>query len=197
MRIPSDDEIRTLHARHAPSREAFDLVYTHCRIVCRIAEQLLDGHSRLDAELVRAGCLLHDIGVYRLYDGAGELDHARYVRHGVLGDELLGEEGFGGELRRFCSHHVGVGISGDDVGRERLPIPVADYLADSGEERLVMYADKFHTKSSPPTFLTADSYAARVGRFGPGKAAAFAALRAEFGEPDLASLVEEYDHTLR
>jgi uncharacterized protein len=197
MRVPPDDEIRALHSRHAPTREAFDLVYTHCRIVCEIAERLLDGRPGLDAALVRAGCLLHDIGVYRLYDGAGVLDHGRYVRHGVLGDELLGEEGFGGELRRFCSHHVGVGISGDDVGRECLPIPVADYLAETGEERLVMYADKFHTKSSPPTFLTADSYAARVGRYGADKAAAFAALRAEFGEPDLTSLVEAYGHALR
>jgi uncharacterized protein len=196
MRIPSDDEIRALHAGHAPTREAFDLVYTHCRIVCEIAERLLDGRPGLDAGLVRAGCLLHDIGVYRLYDGAGELDHARYVRHGVLGDELLGEEGFAGELRRFCSHHVGVGITSADVGRECLPIPVADYLAETGEERLVMYADKFHTKSSPPTFLTADSYAARVGRFGADKAAAFAALRAEFGEPELTSLVEAYGHAL-
>jgi hypothetical protein len=43
---------------------------------------------------VRAGRLLHDIGVYRLYDAAGKLDHANYIRHGFLGYGLLAEEGF-------------------------------------------------------------------------------------------------------
>src|SRR5690625_3660954 len=42
MVIPSDEEIRALHERYAPTRKAFDLVLTHCEIVCAIAEQLLD-----------------------------------------------------------------------------------------------------------------------------------------------------------
>jgi hypothetical protein len=32
MRIPADEEIRVLHEKHAPAGDAFDLVYTHCRI---------------------------------------------------------------------------------------------------------------------------------------------------------------------
>jgi uncharacterized protein len=193
MRIPSDAEIRALHEKHAPTREAFDLVHTHCEIVCAIAERLLDG---LDAALVRAGALLHDIGVYRLYEG-GELDHSRYIRHGMLGHDLLAEEGFPEPLRRFCSCHVGVGLTSEDVRRAGLPLPVADYLPESGAERLVMYADKFHTKSTPPTFVTADAYAVDVRRFGADKPAAFAALRREFGEPDLAPLAEAYGHAVR
>jgi uncharacterized protein len=71
MVIPSDARIRALHERYAPTPEAFDLVHTHCEIVCAIAEQLLDRTaSALDRALVRAGCLLHDIGVYRLYDSS-------------------------------------------------------------------------------------------------------------------------------
>lgn len=194
MRIPPDEEIRALHSKHAPTREAFELVHTHCSIVCAIAERLMV--PGVDAGLVRAGCLLHDLGVYRLYSG-GELDHASYIRHGVLGHELLADEGYPEELCRFCSCHVGVGLTSEDVRRRRLPIPVADYLPETVEERLVMYADKFHTKSSPPTFLTADSYAARAGRFGADKIAAFTALRAEFGEPDVTDLSETYGHALR
>jgi uncharacterized protein len=195
MRIPPDEEIRALHEKHAPTREAFELVHTHCEIVCAIAERLVDGLG-VDVGLVRAGCLLHDIGVYRLYSG-GVLDHARYVRHGVLGHGLLAEAGFAETLCRFCSHHVGVGLTRDDVRRQDLPIPVADYLPETVEERLVMYADKFHTKASPPAFLTADSYAARVRRFGEDKPTVFAALRAEFGEPDLTDLAAAYGHPVR
>lgn len=195
MRVPSDTEIRLLHEKHAPTREAFELVHTHCEIVWAIAERLVDG-SGADAGLVRAGCLLHDVGVYRLYDG-GRLDHARYVRHGVLGHGLLAEEGFAETLCRFCSRHVGVGLTSEDVRRQHLPIPAADYLPETAEERLVMYADKFHTKSDPPAFVTADAYAAGVRRFGADKVTAFAALREEFGDPDLTDLAASYGHALR
>jgi HD superfamily phosphodiesterase len=72
VQIPTDEEIRALHEKHAPSPAAFGLVFTHCVIVCAIAEQLLARSDLgLDEDLVRAGSLLHDIGVYRLYDAAG------------------------------------------------------------------------------------------------------------------------------
>jgi uncharacterized protein len=176
--LPDEDEIRALHERHAPDRATFDLVWTHCRIVWRTAERLL---TTQDPELVKAGCLVHDIGVYRL-------DGAHYVRHGVLGHELLREEGLPEVLQRFCSHHTGVGITRADVIRQGLPIPPEDYVAVSEEERLVMYADKFHSKSSPDRFLTAAEYRRAVARFGEDKVALFDAMVARYGEPDPAGI---------
>jgi uncharacterized protein len=193
MRIATDEEILALHREHAPTSGALDLVYTHCQIVADVAGQLLAASGfPADAALVRAGCLLHDIGVYPLYDQAGRLDHAGYIRHGVLGHELLREAGFPEVICRFASHHTGVGLTARDVREQELPLPPADYLAESNEETVVMYADKFHTKASPPAFLTADAYAACVRRFGPDKVAVFAAMRAELGEPDLAPLAAAY-----
>jgi uncharacterized protein len=195
MRLPTDQEIRALHEEHSPTPAALQVVYAHCEIVARVAGQLLDrGPLGLDAGLVRAGALLHDIGVYQLYGADGRLDHAGYLRHGVLGYELLKAEGLPEELCRFCSRHTGVGLSRDDIRRQRLPLPPGDYLAETGEEQLVMYADKFHSKTDPPVFLTADTYASAVRRFGPGKEAAFAALRARFGEPDLTPLAAAYGY---
>ena len=190
MRIPTDQEIRALHEEYAPSRAAFDVVYAHCRILCRLAEQLLsDRQLDLDTDLVRAGSLLHDIGVYRLYGPSGELDHSNYVRHGILGYNLLRDLGLPDVVCRFCSCHTGVGLSRDDVCTQSLPIPIDDYLAESGEEELVMYADKFHSKTEPPVFVTADSYAASVLRFGVDKASRFASMRERYGEPDLTALM--------
>ncbi len=126
--------------------------------------------------------------MYRLYDEAGRLDHARYIRHGVLGHELLAAEGLSEGICRFASRHTGVGISRDDVIRQGLALPVADYLARTPEELLVMYADKFHTKSSPPRLLTPGEYAVSVRRFGEDKVARFEAMRAQFGDPDLTRL---------
>jgi uncharacterized protein len=193
MRIPDDAAIHALHERHAPTPEALDVVYTHCRIVCDIAEQL-HARSRLDVDmgLVRAGALLHDVGVYRLYDASGRLDHAQYIRHGLLGHELLRAEGLPEAVCRFASHHTGVGITREDVLRQELPLPPADYVAETPEETLVMYADKFHTKTAPPAFLTAAAYAAYVRRFGADKVAAFAAMRAAFADPDLPPLAAAY-----
>ncbi|HVT66432.1 MAG TPA: HD domain-containing protein [Trebonia sp.] len=207
MRIPTDEEIRALHEKYAPAPAALDVVYTHCLIVCGIAEQL---HARsgtgleagldtgleagLDIGLVRAGSLLHDIGVYRLYDEAGRLDHAQYIRHGLLGYELLRAEGLPQAVCRFAARHTGMGLTREDVVRQRLPLPPCDYVAETAEETLVMYADKFHSKTTPPVFLTASAYAASVRRFGPDKAAAFEAMRERFGEPDLAPFSGRYGY---
>jgi len=195
MRVPTDEAIVALHEKYAPTPEALELVYTHCVIVGGIAEQL-QARSGMDVspDLVRAGCLLHDVGVYRLYDGNGKLDHANYIRHGVLGHELLRAEGIPEVICRFASHHTGMGLSRDDVLRQELPLPPCDYLAETPEEALVMYADKFHTKTRPPALLTAAAYAASVRRFGADKVAAFASMRAAFGEPDLLPFSTAYGH---
>ncbi|MEU6468063.1 HD domain-containing protein [Streptomyces massasporeus] len=195
MSIPGPAEIKALHEKYAPTAEAFTLVHTHCEVVWGIAEQLLTAPrlAHLDAGLVRAGCLLHDIGVYRLYDTEGRLDHSNYIRHGLLGHEILEAEGFGETLRRFCSHHTGVGLTRHDIVSQGLPLPPADYVAETEEERLVMYADKFHTKSRPSAFLSPVEYAAHVRRFGADKVTAFEALRAEFGDPDLARPVPGFE----
>lgn len=189
MDVPTDGEIEALHRDHAPTREAFESVYEHCRIVCAIAAQYLPDLD-VDADLVRAGALLHDIGVYRLYTPTGELDTREYVRHGLLGHELLDSLGFPDVISRFCSRHSGVGITRDDVRRQALPIPVDDYVPGTREEELVMYADKFHSKRTPPVFVSGASYQVAVGRWGEDKVATFAALRAKYGDPELTALSE-------
>lgn len=198
MRLPTPSEIRALHERHAPSAELLDLVHTHGEAVWTIAGQLLDASgSDADRDLVRAGCLLHDVGVYRLYDAAGRRVHENYLLHGVLGHALLQEEGLPETLARFCSRHTGVGLTRQDIDAQQLPLPADDYVAVTAEEKLVMYADKFHSKTTPPRFLTADAYAVRVREFGEDKVAAFARLRAEFGEPDLAAAARAYGHLVQ
>jgi uncharacterized protein len=188
--VLDEEAIRALHRRYAPTPEAFELVFTHCEIVAGIAAQLIErGSLPVDAGLVRAGSLLHDIGVHRLGTDP-------YIRHGVLGEELLRQLGLPGVLSRFCSHHTGVGLTRDDVRAQGLPLPPADYLAGTAEEELVMYADKFHSKTSPPVFLTAAAYAGQVARFGADKAARFAAMVGQYGEPELTALSERYGHPI-
>jgi hypothetical protein len=49
-------------------------------------------------------------------------------------------------------------------------------------------ADKFHSKTNPPAFLTAATYRAKIRRFGDDKEMAFDVMVAGYGEPDVAAL---------
>jgi uncharacterized protein len=192
--LPSVSDIQALHRRLAPHNEAYRLVFGHSEIISRIADQLMELQPFTDTEknLIRVACLLHDVGVYSLYDDTGQIDHSRYILHGVLGYDVLRAEGFDESLCRFASCHTGVGLTNDDIIKQNLPLPPGDYVAETRAERLLMYADKFHSKVTPPTFLTANTYAEQIGKIEAGKKLQFHTLVKEFGEPDLTALSREY-----
>lgn len=195
MTLPSYDEIISLHKQYAPSDTAFDLVFTHCQIIWEIAQQLVDQSSiDIDTDLIKAACLLHDIGVYKLYLPDGTIDHKNYIKHGTLGYELLRQEGVDEEICRVASCHTGVGLSREEILQEKLPLVPADYFAATPEERLVMYADKFHTKSTPPKLMRVETYREFLKKFSNSeeKIARFGEFQREFGTPDLLPLQEKY-----
>lgn len=195
--LPTDWQIEELHHKYAKTDKDFELIYNHCKVVEAIAMQLLDSKSvQIDRRLVHIGCLLHDIGVYPLMDDGGHIK--RGVTHGVEGEAILKNEGFSEVIWRFASHHTGVGLTKQDVINQGLPIPVGDYTANTDEERLIMYADKFHTKNNPPTeppyFCTFEWYRDSVKKFGEDKTENFDRLAELFGRPDLKPLSERFGY---
>jgi uncharacterized protein len=135
-----------------------------------------------DIGLIAIGGLAHDIGSYSVFDPSGNhFDHKRYILHGINGYHLLLDRGYGEQIAQFARNHTGVGITADDVVRQHLPLPVADYLPKTVEQEIVMYADKFHTKSQPPRFLTDEEALASAVRFGDDNARRFLALRLKYG----------------
>jgi len=192
--LPPYEEIVALHRKYAPSDAAFDLVFTHCQVVRDIAEQLIaKSDIVIDTEFVKAGCLLHDIGAYAFWsESDGKLVSKDYVKHGIDGYDILRQEGFSEQICRVASHHTGVGISAQDIRETGLPLPVKDYFAESIEERLVMYADKFHTKSPPTRLMTTEAYCEFAKKYGPDKVGRFKQLEQEFGAPDLAPLAKKH-----
>lgn len=200
MQLPTKEEIETLHRKYAPTNAAYDLVYGHCEIIWQIARQLIDRNKlAVDKNTVEAGCLLHDIGVYDYYDAAGNFDREMdYTQHAVRGQKILETEHFPPIISRLVAHHLGVGLTAQDVKEQKLPIPVQDYVPETIEERLVAYADKFHSKSYPvPTFNSYEWYKNFVAQFGDKKPAVFADMAAEFGIPDLNSLAAKYGYAIR
>lgn len=192
--MPTNEEIIALHKKYAPNDTAFERVYGHCLVVWEIAQQLLSRrHQPVDVDVVRVGCLLHDIGVYRLYGDDGKLRGEKYIQHGLLGEQILRDEGYPEVLWRIASHHTGTGLTKEDIKREKLPLPPGDYTADTTEERLVMYADKFHSKTEPPQLNSAQWYRQHIARFGTQKVDQFDVLMREFGEPDLKPFADKYE----
>lgn len=197
--LPTFEQIEALHRKYAPTESVFELVFTHCRIVSDIAVQLAKkSGADVDSELVKVGCLLHDIGVYPLFDKNGvEIDTSKYITHGILGEEILQNEGFAERLCRFASHHTGAGITKKQIEENNLPLPDNDYLAETPEEELVMYADKFHAKTEPPVFNSHKFYTGYVARFGVEAEKSFAGLTEKFGKPELGPLLAKYGFDLR
>lgn len=192
---PTIETIEQLHRKYAANEEVFELVYTHCKIVTAIASQLIE-RSGLDinVDLVIAGCMLHDIGVYTLDIQNGLPDNKTYIRHGILGYDILKSEGFTEALCHIASHHTGVGLSIHDIESQHLDLPHENFFAESIEERLVMYADKFHSKK--PRFNSFDGYMQTVAKFGEVKQDAFQKLADEFGVPELTILATAYQQPI-
>lgn len=194
--LPTDQQIIDLHHKYAKTDADFQLVYQHCQIIEAVAMQLLDANpvAGIDRQLVHVGCMLHDIGAYKVLENGFFVNG---VRHGVFGEEILKEEGYPEKLWRIASHHTGVGLTEQDVIDQSLPIPVADYTAQTNEERLVMYADKFHSKGKPPYFCSYEWFHESVQKFGKDKAAKLDALAALFKKPDLTPLSQRFGHEIK
>jgi uncharacterized protein len=199
MKLPTLQGIEILHRKYAPSDMVYDLVFTHCQIVCDIAMQLIEtGELTVNAELVRVGCMLHDIGVYPLFDAEGELrSGVNYITHGIEGEAILKKEGLPEVIWRYTSHHTGVGLSKENIIQQKLPLPVADYQAVTDEELLIMYADKFHSKTIPPYFNSFAWYQQDIARFGEDKVTKFEQMAQRFGVPGLKQLATKYGYEIR
>lgn len=122
------------------------------------------GQFSLDPELVRAGAMLHDIGIIHTH-APGILCEGTepYICHGIIGARMLRE--FVQEqtlspaeqqqleaCARICERHTGAGLTRENILAQGLPIqPAADLLPETPEERLVCLADKFFSKSGNPS----------------------------------------------
>lgn len=197
--LPTIDDIQKLHHAYAQNDELYEKVYGHCAIVWEIAKQLIDQNKLdVDEDLVRVGCLLHDIGVYEHFDEHSQYrNDIKYLEHGIRGERILKNEGYPEFLQQFAANHTGVGFTKADVIAQNLPMPPKDYMPLNQEQKLVTYADKFHSKTFPSTFNSFEWYKAYVSKFGDKKVEAFQAFADEFGLPDLELLAQKHSQAIR
>jgi len=194
------NRIYQLHCHMAPNQDTFNLVWTHCQIVALIALQRAQSYTQqpVNYQKVVVGGLVHDIGVYRLFkENSLQFDMSRYLFHGLEGWLILQEEHFGEEIANFARNHTGLGITHYDVYKEHLPLPLGDYSPQTVEQELVMYADKFHTKSNPPEFISVTAARRSALKFGSENAKKFDYYQQKFGNPQLDNLACGYSMNIR
>ncbi len=134
-------------------------------------------------ETVEAAAMLHDIGIF--LTNAPDIDcHGRehYIRHGILGAELLRKEGVDESIARVAERHTGVGLTIDDIERQQLPLPHKDYLPETTLEKLICYADKFFSKSGAMQEKSLDKVRASMARHSADSLARFNELHKLFND---------------
>jgi uncharacterized protein len=141
--------VEMLSRFYAPDSKSFCILLEHGRLVAGKALAAAARVARLhpDLDFIESAAWLHDIGIF-LTRSPGLDCHGSesYIRHGVLGREILDALGYP-RHGLVCERHVGVGISAEDVRRFCLPLPERDMLPMTLEEQIICYADKFFSKN--------------------------------------------------
>jgi uncharacterized protein len=134
------------------NQKARKILLAHSIQVSRLAVEVASRVERteaVDIEFIEEASLLHDIGM--LYTNTPKLfcfGDSSYITHGVLGADLLRQEGFPRHAL-VCERHIGVGLSIEDIKKQGLPLPMHDMRPQSLEEIIVAYADLFFSKTTP------------------------------------------------
>lgn len=160
-----DEIINKYYSDNAPLR---GILLRHSTSVAEHALAVAERHPELGADksFIYEAAMLHDIGIY-LTDAPGIQCFGRepYIRHGILGAELLRTEGLPRHAR-VAERHTGTGLTADVIVRQGLPLPPADYTPETIEEQIICYSDKFFSKSHLERVRTNEQVLESLRRFG-------------------------------
>lgn len=140
---------KIINKYYIEDNELKNILIIHSQSVARKALQIVSLHPELhiDADFIREGAMLHDIGIIRTKaTGIHCFGTEPYICHGLLGGEMLRHEGFPRHAR-VCERHTGAGIGIEEIEAQHLPLPHANFLPETMEEKVICYADKFFSKT--------------------------------------------------
>ena len=129
--------------------ELLKILLKHSKAVADKAIAIAEAHPELpiDRQFVMEAAMVHDIGIIKT--NAPDIQcfgTEPYIRHGVLGAEMMRAEGYPLHAR-VCERHTGAGLSLKEIEEQSLPLPHEDLLPETLEEKLICYADKFFSKT--------------------------------------------------
>jgi uncharacterized protein len=136
-----EKEAIQLLKKHSTGKRELKIVLAHSRAVQKLALEIAGrinraGKRKADTHFIRTAALLHDIGRF---------EHPPWkqaILHGVAGARILKKEGLPAAYQKVCMNHLGAGITKADIRKQRLPLPLADYVPRTIEEKIICYADR-------------------------------------------------------
>ena len=144
------------------------ILIIHSQSVAHKALQIVSLHPELnlDREFIEEAAMLHDIGIIKTdAPGIKCFGTEPYICHGILGAEMLRQEGLPRHAR-VCERHTGVGLSLNEIVSQNLPLPHQDFLPETLEEQVICYADKFFSKTHLDREKTVEKAERSIAKFG-------------------------------
>lgn len=152
----------------AGNEELRHVLLTHSIKVAEMSLRIAARHPemRLDIDFIYEAAMLHDIGIV-LTDAPAIhcLGHEHYLRHGLLGGEILRAEGLPRHAR-VAERHTGTGLTAKSIEEQQLPLPPMDLVPETLEEQLICFADKFFSKTHLLHEKTTEQARRSLTRFG-------------------------------
>lgn len=145
-----------------------EILLRHSTDVARRALKIAKAHPELGADetFLWEAAMLHDIGICRV-DAPSIFCYGTepYIRHGILGAEILRGEGLPRHAR-VAERHTGTGLTAKEIEHQNLPLPHQDFTPESIEEQIVCYADKFYSKTRLDVEKTPEQALRSLEKFG-------------------------------
>jgi uncharacterized protein len=157
-----------IHRYYADQPELERTLLTHSEQVAQRALRVAAAHPEmgLDSEFLFEAAMLHDIGIVRCdAPSIGCLGTEPYICHGVLGAEMLRNEGLPRHAR-VAERHTGTGLTRAMIRQQHLPLPDRELVPETMEEQLICYADKFYSKTRLSQEKTPEQAERSLARFG-------------------------------
>lgn len=160
-----------------------DIFLAHSKSVARLAAEIAERNMLpLDPQEVEAAAMLHDIGIFATHAPSIACNGSEpYIRHGIIGAELLRSLGVDERYARVAERHTGSGLTAAEIEQQGLPLPRHDFMPETLLERLICYADKFYSKSGDMKRKRADRVRASLAAKSDEAARRFDLLADEFG----------------
>lgn len=148
------DPLQIILKYYRPGSLSYRILVSHSLKVkgkaLEVARKYMKNHpnTRLDMHFIGEAAILHDIGIFLTHaPRIGCHGEEPYVKHGILGAELLRKEGLP-KHALVCERHVGLGLGKKEIREQNIPLPEKDFRPVSLEEKIVAFADKFFSKGS-------------------------------------------------
>ncbi len=109
--------------------ECTDYIIDHCKVVYERSKDITKHYDNVDLDLIKAGCMLHDVG-RTITNG---------IEHAYLGADLLRQINVDEKICLITERHIGAGITREEA--KSLGLPDRNYVPETLEEKIVAHAD--------------------------------------------------------